>query len=157
MVKARVKAERAAARQASAIASNAATPAPVPTPNVSAPHLVASQDAAQPEAESTEPQTQDSEETLPAPAPKEGAVDRAELLRSKSGVVGRFMQLILPILVDVYAASVIIPVRVKSLTALLKAIGFLDGDGIKRVLNVGCCHSPCCGFSHITLLARPTG
>ncbi|KAJ7286779.1 hypothetical protein C8J57DRAFT_571781 [Mycena rebaudengoi] len=35
----------------------------------------------------------------------------------------------------VYAASVIIPVRVKTLTGLLKAVSFLDVDGLKRILT----------------------
>lgn len=42
----------------------------------------------------------------------------------------------LPILGDVDAASVITPVRVKTLTNLL-AVSFLDTDGLKRVLIVG--------------------
>src|SRR5712691_11625070 len=50
--------------------------------------------------------------------------DRIEMLRGKPEVVGRFMQLIVPILVDVYAASVITTVRIKTLTGLLKAISY---------------------------------
>jgi hypothetical protein len=73
----------------------------------------------------------------PSPStPQELALDRTDLLRSKPAVVGRFMQLMVPILVDVYTASVITPVRVKTLTGLLKAVSFLDGDGLKRVLTV---------------------
>ncbi len=49
---------------------------------------------------------------------------------------GRFIDLVVPILIDVYAASVITPVRVKTLTGLLKAVSFLDADGLKRVLTV---------------------
>lgn len=62
--------------------------------------------------------------------------DRTDLLRSKPAVVSRFMQLLVPILVDVYAASVITPVRIKTLTGLLKAVGFLDPEGLKPVLMV---------------------
>jgi len=91
-----------------------------------------------PEAGSVELQTQDGEDPEPNPMPKEAAPDRTELLRSKSAVVGRFMQLMVPILIDVYAASVITPVRVKTLTGLLKAVSFLDADGLKRVLTVRC-------------------
>jgi len=58
------------------------------------------------------------------------------MLRGKPEVVGRFMQLIVPILVDVYAASVITTVRTKTLTGLLKAISYLEADGIKQVLTV---------------------
>ena len=79
-------------------------------------------------------------EDPPPPAPaKEASVDRTELLRSKPAVVGRFMQLMVPILVDVYAASVITPVRVKTLTGLLKAVSFLDASGLKRVLTASIC------------------
>jgi len=58
------------------------------------------------------------------------------MLRAKPEVVGRFMQLIVPILVDVYAASVITTVRTKTLTGLLKAISYLEADSINRVLTV---------------------
>jgi E3 ubiquitin-protein ligase TRIP12 len=50
--------------------------------------------------------------------------------------MGRFIDLMVPILIDVYAASVITPVRLKTLTGLLKAVSFLDADGLKRVLTV---------------------
>ena len=63
-------------------------------------------------------------------------VDRTELLRSKPEVVGRFLHLMVPILVDVYAASVITPVRIKTLTGLLKAVSFLDGEELKQVFTV---------------------
>ncbi|KAI6113129.1 hypothetical protein F5141DRAFT_1188308 [Pisolithus sp. B1] len=61
--------------------------------------------------------------------------DRTELLRSKPEAVGRFMRLMVPVLIDVYAASVITPIRIKTLTGLLKAVGFLEGNEIKAALN----------------------
>lgn len=81
--------------------------------------------------------TPDGDEALPPAqnAPKEATIDRTELLRSKPEVVGRFLRLMVPILVDVYAASVITPVRIKTLTDLLKAVSFLDGDELKQVFN----------------------
>jgi hypothetical protein len=51
-------------------------------------------------------------------------------------VVGRFMQLIVRILVDVYAASVITTVRIKTLMGFLKTISYLEADEIKRILTV---------------------
>lgn len=99
-------------------------------------HTSSTQDPLQGDISSTEPQTQDAEQVLPLLPLKELALDRTDLLRSKPAVVGRFMQLMVPILVDVYTASVITPVRVKTLTGLLKAVSFLDGDGLKRVLTV---------------------
>jgi len=41
-----------------------------------------------------------------------------------------------PILINIYAMSVITPVRVKTLTGLLKAVSFLDGEVLKGVLVV---------------------
>ncbi|KAF9461243.1 hypothetical protein BDZ94DRAFT_1196596 [Collybia nuda] len=121
MMKAKAKADRAAARQAAQapLINAMLLPAPVDVP---------SPDAGPSESQEIvgEASPNVSKETLP---------DRAELLRSKSTVVGRFMQLIVPILIDVYAASVITPVRVKTLTGLLKAVGFLDAEGLKRVLT----------------------
>lgn len=130
MVKAKHKADRAAARQAAS--SAAASNGPLaPTPQASP----SAQDPPAVENGSTEPQGPETDDPLPLPA-KEPALDRSELLRSHPIVVGRFLQLMVPILVDVYAASVITPVRVKTLTGLLKAVSFLDGDNLKRVLTV---------------------
>jgi len=67
---------------------------------------------------------------------KEIPLERTELLRSKPVVVERFVQLLMPILIDVYAASVVTPIRIKTLTGLLKAISFLDADAIKQVFIV---------------------
>ncbi|KAG1850714.1 hypothetical protein F4604DRAFT_1907303, partial [Suillus subluteus] len=114
MVKAKAKADRAAARQAvfapyqpSPDTSAQATPAAEPFQDTSLNDF----------------QMQDPDDILPLTSAAEPAVaDRTELLRSKPEVVGRFMQLMVPILIDVYAASVITPVRVKTLTGLLKAL-----------------------------------
>jgi E3 ubiquitin-protein ligase TRIP12 len=70
------------------------------------------------------------------PAPDTAAV-RMELLRSAPETVDRFMLLMVPVLVDVYAASVIPSVRIKTLTAVLKAVSFLDDEALRRVLKVG--------------------
>lgn len=123
MQKAKAKADRAAARQASQAALAAALMV-VPSVEEAGPTEV-------PAAVQTPQETQVSAETGPSAPP-----DRTELLRSKSDVVGRFMNLTVPILIDVYAASVITPIRVKTLTGLLKAISFLDAEGLKRVLTV---------------------
>ncbi|KAG6853894.1 hypothetical protein C0991_000359 [Blastosporella zonata] len=122
MVKAKAKADRAAARQA---ALPADTPGTSPADEVS------------PEGVSAETPAPDATEepAVVAPTPTPTTLDRTELLRSKPVVVGRFMQLMVPILIDVYAASVITPVRVKTLTGLLKAVGFLEADGLKQVLT----------------------
>ncbi|KAJ7799117.1 hypothetical protein B0H14DRAFT_2904219 [Mycena olivaceomarginata] len=132
MVKAKAKAERAAARQATHASLAAAmlivdSPAPTPKASSSAAAAAPADDSASGETAVAEPE-EGAANTPPAP-------DRLELLRSKPAVVGRFMELMVPILIDVYAASVITPVRVKTLTGLLKAVSFLDADGLKRVLT----------------------
>ena len=132
MIKAKAKADRAAARLAAAGASNLAPAAAATqaTANVTA------EDSPAPEP-APETQTQAEAEDVPAVVvAKEAAPDRTELLRSHPEVVGRYMHLMVPILVDVYAASVITPVRVKTLTGLLKAVSFLDADELRRVFTV---------------------
>ncbi|KAJ7251448.1 hypothetical protein C8J57DRAFT_1078213 [Mycena rebaudengoi] len=126
MIKAKAKAERAAARQATH-ATLAAAMLIVPGPTAGA-----SSSATPDDAGSGETAEKDEEGAAPVPS---AAPDRSELLRSKPAVVARFMDLMVPILIDVYAASVITPVRVKTLTGLLKAVSFLDADGLKRVLT----------------------
>ncbi|EGO22225.1 hypothetical protein SERLADRAFT_357165 [Serpula lacrymans var. lacrymans S7.9] len=135
MIKAKAKADRAAARQLAAAAAGfpvsssataASTPASVQGASASESHQ---------EASVGESHVQEVDETGAINPPAEQTVDRTELLRSQPEVVGRFMQLIVPILIDVYAASVSTPVRVKTLTGLLKAVGFLEGDALRRVFN----------------------
>ncbi|KAF9454223.1 hypothetical protein P691DRAFT_809767 [Macrolepiota fuliginosa MF-IS2] len=134
LVKAKAKADRAAARQA------AQTSASVPPAPTEAATPVAEGEAPTP-SPSVEPAGQEGEEgastsnATPANATPANVTppDRTELLRSKPVVVGRFVQLLMPILIDVYAASVATPVRIKTLTGLLKAVSFLDADAIKKV------------------------
>ncbi|PPQ78382.1 hypothetical protein CVT25_011605 [Psilocybe cyanescens] len=133
LVKAKAKADRAAARLAAqAQSSSGAIGAPSPTPGPGP-----SADDASPAPGLPEVSAQEPEENREASAALPGievAPDRTDMLRSKPAVVGRFMQLLVPILVDVYAASVITPVRIKTLTGLLKAVSFLDPEGLKPVL-----------------------
>ncbi|KAI1791847.1 hypothetical protein LXA43DRAFT_380217 [Ganoderma leucocontextum] len=135
MIKAKAKADRAAARQAAAAqAASSSTSRPVTsdTSSGSAP----TDDSQAPEAMSVDPQSaQEMEDALPQLQKEPATVDRTELLRSKPEVVGRFLHLMVPILVDVYAASVITPVRIKTLTGLLKAVSFLDGEELKQVFT----------------------
>ncbi|KAG2011493.1 ubiquitin-protein ligase [Coprinopsis cinerea AmutBmut pab1-1] len=127
MVKAKAKAERAAARQATQAAS---TTSSTPEPNAMAVDNAPSPGPASTAGDATPQEADEAASTPPQPA-----LSRTEILRSKSAVVDRFMQLLIPILVDVYAASVATAVRVKTLNGLLKAVSFLDGEGIKTVLK----------------------
>jgi E3 ubiquitin-protein ligase TRIP12 len=83
-------------------------------------------------------------------SPTHTAAARTELLRSKAAVVGRFMMLSVPVLVDVYAASVIASVRIKALTGVLKAVAFLDDEGLRGVLY----RVPMAGFASSILSSR---
>jgi E3 ubiquitin-protein ligase TRIP12 len=131
MMKAKAKAERAAARHAQQTQLYAlvgtSTPSSSATATPGPPSETATPTPADSPHEADEPPSTSKESPPP---------DRTEMLRGKPEVVGRFMQLIVPILVDVYAASVITTVRTKTLTGLLKAISYLEADGIKRVLTV---------------------
>ncbi|KAF8262629.1 hypothetical protein EI94DRAFT_1773142 [Lactarius quietus] len=128
MIKAKAKADRAAARQAQHVQLYAFAGISTPSSSTTATPAPASGTATPTPADSPH------EADEPPNTTKESPPDRTEMLRGKPEVVGRFMQLIVPILVDVYAASVITTVRSKTLTGLLKAISYLEGDEIKRVL-----------------------
>ena len=141
MVKAKAKADRAAARLAAhqAHVTQASSLVVEPSPLVMAPVVAPIDREVSPAPLATDGPSQEPDEAgdnmVEAPE-SEVVPDRTEMLRSKSAVVAKFMQLLVPILIDVYAASVITPVRIKTLTGLLKAVSFLDGDGLKRVLMV---------------------
>ncbi|KZP01845.1 hypothetical protein CALVIDRAFT_19026 [Calocera viscosa TUFC12733] len=60
---------------------------------------------------------------------------RSDILRANEEVVMRFMRLLLPILVDVYAASVAMSLRNKTMASILKAISFLSGDELTNILR----------------------
>ncbi|CAL1714169.1 unnamed protein product [Somion occarium] len=134
MIKAKAKAERAAARQAAL-----GIPAVFPSLNAPLPSTISASGSRAvspgPDVEADVQPSAEGEDAPPAPVVPESPPDRTELLRSKPEVVGRFMQCMVPILVDVYAASVSTPVRIKTLTGLLKAVSFLSDDEIKRVFT----------------------
>ncbi len=132
LVKAKAKADRAAARLMAQ--GHGAVTAAITEPSIVAIPLPTIEDA------SPAPVRENDESTENAALPiVDIAPDRTDMLRSQPVVVARFMQLLVPILVDVYAASVITPVRIKTLTGLLKAVGFLEPEGLKPVLMVCQC------------------
>ena len=67
------------------------------------------------------------------------AAARLELLRGKSDLLMRFMRLMIPVLVEVYAASVAVNIRTRALTGMLKAAGFLESDELWKAVEV--CYS----------------
>ena len=134
MTKAKAKADRAAARQAAAAAGTSGSTARTASTTTPPAPTEESQPS---DAMHVDPHpTLEGEDALPRLEREPASVDRTELLRSNPVVVGRFLRLIVPILVDVYAASVNSPVRVRTLTGLLKAVSFLDGDELKQVFSV---------------------
>ena len=161
MVKIKAKADRAAARQAAAVAAGHVHPEQLPQASASsstpqaAPSAQPTEENPAPEAGSSESQPQpEGDDTPPVVPPKESPPDRTEILRSNPIVVERFMRLMVPILIDVYTASVITPVRIKTLTGLLKAVSFLDGDELKRVFTVSVSNSSLMRVSHVFLVVR---
>jgi E3 ubiquitin-protein ligase TRIP12 len=127
MVKAKAKAERAAIRQANFAQVNMLMGLPPPvTPSSS---NLPSEAPTPPAVD----QEQEENVTGSQSQPKDSRID---ILRSKLEVVSRFMTLMVPILIDVYAASVTTTIRIKTLTGLLKAISFLEPEGAKQVLTV---------------------
>jgi E3 ubiquitin-protein ligase TRIP12 len=143
MIKAKAKADRAAARANASAALQSALPSRNDTPASSRAHTPTGGRSTPAEEDGTPAPAQDAAliseaaESSSGAAPSKGvSIDRGELLKSKSGVMNRFIGLIVPILVDVYAASVSIPIRIKSLVSLLKAICFQEQDQLKQTLKV---------------------
>ena len=137
MIKAKAKADRAASRREAKDASATATSTPQPTSANGSTDPAETGATTEPTSET--PSREEQVETVQFPA-KDQVLDRNELLRSKPEVVGRFMQLVVPVLIDVYSASVITSVRLKTLTGLLKAVGFLETEDLKRVFSVSKLH-----------------
>lgn len=137
LIKAKAKADRAASRREAKDSPATATATPLPTSSNGStdPTEASATIDAVPETPSREDQAE-----VPQTPAKDQVLDRNELLRSKPEVVGRFMQLMVPVLIDVYAASVITSVRLKTLTGLLKAVGFLETEDLKRVFSVSPLH-----------------
>lgn len=61
---------------------------------------------------------------------------RIEMLHGRERLVRRFTQLVLPTLVEVYAASVALHVRTKAMSGILKIISFVEPEALKDVLKV---------------------
>jgi E3 ubiquitin-protein ligase TRIP12 len=63
---------------------------------------------------------------------------RVEMLTERKALVKRFTQLVLPTLVEVYAASVALHVRTKALSGILKIVSFVEAEPLSEVLDVSC-------------------
>lgn len=61
---------------------------------------------------------------------------RLELLKGQPILISKFIKAIVPVLVDVYAASVAVRVRTKVLTSLVKAVAFADAEALRVTLRV---------------------
>ncbi|KAH8832939.1 hypothetical protein DL96DRAFT_1667384 [Flagelloscypha sp. PMI_526] len=127
LVKAKAKAERAQARQdakaAQAQLQAALLLAPLPSSTLTSGSGVSTPPIASEDGEAPLSET---------PTPPN---DRVLQLRANSLIVGRFMTLIVPILIDVYAATVSVPLRIKTLNGILKATSYLDGEELQTVFK----------------------
>jgi E3 ubiquitin-protein ligase TRIP12 len=148
-MRAKAKADRAAARASASTPNNtsaSATSAP-PIASTSTPPIAPDDSSIQEPTPSDAIHEDSDNPVLPMLAPtivapsietaKEPPVNRMELLHLNHDLVSKFIKLIVPILGDVYAASVIFHVRTKAMTSLLKAISFLDGEELRNALKVG--------------------
>jgi E3 ubiquitin-protein ligase TRIP12 len=61
---------------------------------------------------------------------------RTELFKAQPELLAKFVKAIVPVLVDVYAASVTQRVRTKVLTGLTKAVAFADAESLRATLKV---------------------
>ncbi|KLT39033.1 hypothetical protein CC85DRAFT_298164 [Cutaneotrichosporon oleaginosum] len=61
--------------------------------------------------------------------------ERLRLMKSQPDLVSKFMRALVPVLVDVYAASVSSRVRTKALTGILKATAFAEPDDLQPALT----------------------
>ncbi|PWN42440.1 hypothetical protein IE81DRAFT_123341 [Ceraceosorus guamensis] len=75
---------------------------------------------------------------------------RMEMLNERRALVKRFTQLVLPTLVEVYAASVALHVRTKALTGILKIVSFVEAEPLGQVLD----NVPLASFSAAILSSR---
>ena len=75
---------------------------------------------------------------------------RTEMLKSQTQLVKRFTQLVLPTLVEVYAASVALHVRTKSINGILKILSFVEPDSLLPTLD----HVPLASFVAAILSSR---
>ncbi|CAO1638599.1 unnamed protein product [Sympodiomycopsis kandeliae] len=66
---------------------------------------------------------------------EEAQACRMNMLKERQSLVKRFTQLVLPTLVEVYAASVALHVRQKSLVGMLKVVNFVEPEPLGEVLQ----------------------
>ena len=67
---------------------------------------------------------------------KQKLANRIEVLRQRPEVVRRFARSIIPVLVDVYAATVALQVRSRTLSGILKAVSWMEPEELTVVLKV---------------------
>ncbi|KAL1918123.1 uncharacterized protein VTP21DRAFT_3389 [Calcarisporiella thermophila] len=75
------------------------------------------------------------EKEATAEAEKKKAEKRIELLRTRPDVLKRFGQVLVPTLIEVFSATVNLPVRQRVITALLKIAYYSEPDMLKEVLQ----------------------
>lgn len=142
MVKAKAKAHRASARQQAAAdagppdASGTTSPA---TGSIDAatglPILASADDLSAPspidELSSLNSYTKSKNKEI-----EQAIEQRLDVLKAHPDLVRRFVGLTIPVLVDVYAATVAVKVRTKVLNALLKTVSYLPSEDLKEIIKV---------------------
>lgn len=117
---------------ASTPAEGASTATPIPTPGAKKEDQTAAD--ATPTAG---PSTSVKEAIAKAKKEAEAAVEqRCEALKAHPELIGQLVKVMVPVLVDVYAASVAPRVRTKVLTGLVKAVAFAETDDLTAILKV---------------------
>ncbi|KAG8827658.1 Ubiquitin fusion degradation protein 4 [Serendipita sp. 401] len=90
----------------------------------------------------------------PSSRPRHGETShsqaRLQLLKENPEVVSRFLFLIVPILFDVYSASVTLQVRMRCFTGILKTTSFIEGDVMEALYK----HVPVASFIGSILTSR---
>lgn len=82
---------------------------------------------------SSKPERVKSEREL---AKEQAQLKRVEMLKGREGLMKRFTQLVLPTLVEVYAASVALHVRGKAILGILKLLSYVEAEPLREVLHV---------------------
>ena len=125
----------------------APVPTPIPTPTeqeVPTSTIVVANESPTPvKVEDTEvpivPAPQSTSEGEPSSSSrtrKDSSQPRLSLLRKNLKIVSRFLNLIVPVLFDVYAASMTLQIRLRSLTSILKATNFVDDEDVSLLFRV---------------------
>lgn len=142
MVKAKAKAHRASARQQAAAdagppdASGTTSPATGSIDAATGPPILAGADDLSAPSPIDELSSLNSFTRSKNKEIEQAIEQRLDVLKAHPDLVRRFVELTIPVLVDVYAATVAVKVRTKVLNALLKTVSYLSSGDLKEIIKV---------------------